>query len=93
MTGIELFELYNSLSEQEKIRFDTVYSNDNQNEISSEYSELELIERRLSVASSLQSIYDKEGRPYFDVEWIVKTIFHFSDEELKQAHKTNKVSF
>ncbi len=90
MTGIELFELYNSLTEQEQIAFDTVYNNDKQDEVIDEYNALDLIEKRVSVASSLQSVYDKEGRPYFNVEWIVKNIFHFTDEELKMVHPEEK---
>lgn len=86
MTGIELFDLYNSLTEHEQITFDTVYNNDKQDEVIDEYNFLDLIERRISVASSLQSIYDKEGRPYFNIEWIVKNIFHFTDGELKMVH-------
>ena len=86
MTGIDLMELYNALTIQEQKAFDRVYQNDKINEMEYELNRLDMIERRLSVASGLQSIYDETGKPYFDVNWIVKTIFKFTDEELKVAN-------
>jgi len=86
MEGIELFEKYKNLSNKDQIEFESLYHEYKNNEIMMEYDRLDLIERKLNVASSLQGIYDETGKPFFDVNWIVKKIFKFTDEEIKVAN-------
>ncbi len=82
MTGSELFDEYKKMDANERITFERlrekIWGKDN----SEEFDRLDLIERRINVASALQSVYDEEGRPFFDVKWIIKNIFHFTDDEI-----------
>jgi len=86
MTGEQLFEEYKNLTFQEKPKFDRLFNELIDNELNDEYMRLDLIERRLSAAVALQNLSDDEGRPFFDVNWIVKKIFDFSDDEIKKAN-------
>ena len=86
MTGEELFEEYKHLSFQEKLKFDNLFYVLVNNDLNAEHNRLDLIERRLSAAVALQNLTDETGGPFFDVKWIVKQIFKFTDAEIKEAN-------
>jgi hypothetical protein len=85
MNAKELFEIYKSLNAHAQVEFENLYNEYRETGLMEEHNKLDILGRRLDIAQSLQSIYDEEGKPYFDMEWVFKKILRFSDEEIAQA--------
>lgn len=56
----------------------------NSNELFEEWKYLNNLEKRAQIASTLNSnLQDSEGKPYLAVEWIVRNIMKFTDEDIE----------
>lgn len=53
-----------------------------------ELKKLQKLEQRALIASNLMnSLSDKDGTPYLDIDWVVKHIVGLTDEEIKENRK------
>ena len=86
MNGAELFESYKSSKPKDQKIFDDLYLAYKNKELENEYEKLDILNQRLNIAASLQSIFtNSDGTPYLDINWIIKNIIKFTDEEIEAA--------
>ena len=55
--------------------------------IKKELAQLQMLDVRLAVAHNLMQVTDPQGRPYFDVQWIVEKILKLGDAKVKKYSK------
>lgn len=76
----KVFENYNKLSDREKVLFKNILNKDY------DHQKLEDLSLKSSVANQLLSdLITTEGKPYLDIDWVVKNILGFSDKEIKES--------
>ena len=85
------------LIEFPELRKDDVFLNDigvefNSNDLFEEWKKLNNISKRTEIANSLLAFQDAEGKPYFDLEWIVDKVIKLSEDE-KQENKSYKLKY
>jgi hypothetical protein len=85
MNGEELLDVYKSMKIKEQKKFHDLYLAYKEKELENEYEKLEMLNQRLRVIHSLQSIYNTDGTPYLDINWVMKHILNFTDEEIEAA--------
>jgi len=60
----------------------------NSNELFEEWKKLANLEKRSTIASTLiANIQNAEGEPYLPIEWVVRNIMKFNDEEISEIMK------
>ena len=73
----KLVKGYKKLNSRSKIQFQNVLNN--------EIDNLRKLEERALIAQTIQgSLQDIDGKPYLNVDWIVKNIMKLTDEEIKE---------
>lgn len=80
-----------------ELRKDDVFLNDvdvdfNSNDLFEEWKKLNNIQKRVEIISSISSLQDAEGKPYFHLEFLVDKYLKLSEEE-KQENQAYKLKY
>ena len=81
MTARELFQKYLELDAREKLRFDNHLKREN------ELEKLENLGKRLEIAKELNNLKTDDGEPFFEVDFLMRKIMKYSDEEITKSKK------
>lgn len=83
---LKLIKSYRKLNSEEQLLFVQELDKEHTRQIEKEWEYLNQLNNRANVAQEVMKIQNEDGRPYFNVDWIVKNIMKFTDSEIKDLN-------
>jgi len=74
----------------EKLNDEITIELGDEDELKMEYEYLDLLRTRTDIAQKVMNIKNEDGKSFFNVDWVAKYIFQFTEEDIKELKVINK---